>query len=257
MRAEFANTTRLKHPLVRAITEHVCKELDVPVEQLCGTRLRHGMLTIARHVIWYVLFDIGFTTHYKIGVMFRMNPSTVTYGIQVVTTIVKTPNMKIGKDVFYTPERRKLIYQLAMETRELALRMMNQPIASTLSQAVLIVPVCRVPLDEMDDLAMVDLSTRFAGGWLVEMAEFERKESKYPLLVRSALQQTEEAKFVWVIPTLSESPGASTTAAPLEDSTAPSLPSTTAEPVTDPTTSPEIQKQPSASPTSSLQTQSA
>ena len=253
-----SRSLRLVHPVVRAVVSHVSRELGVPVEHMRHSNVRYGMMSAARHIIWYVLHDTGFSTYSRLGFMFDADHASVMYGIRMIANTVRTPNALYGKGRVYTPDRKKLIVRVATETRALATELIeNAEIRSRLNRDVLVIPVCRIKLSELENLAMADLSTRFSGGWLVELAEFDRNPAKYPLLVRLALDQEKESEFIWVIPTSSASQDASTIVVPSKDTTDKSPRSTTVETATDPTTSPETPKQPSDSPTSLLQTQNA
>jgi len=241
--------------MIRAVAEYVCKELNVSPERLRGGDSRNRMLTAARHIIWYVLFDIGFYSYSELGRLFIMDRTTVISGVETVRTVIVTPLAICGKGQLYTPERKKLVTRLAVNARAMAVAILSKPVAS-LNRETVTIPVCRIDLNEMDNLAMTDLATRFSGGWLVELSEFARDPSRYPELLREPLGQEKESKFVWVIPISYAKPFESTTGAPSEGVTAGLLPTTTADKAGAPTISLETPKPPSTTPISKLQMQS-
>lgn len=255
MRVMFKHHPTLDHPMIQAVAKYVCGELNVPVGHLRGGNSRNRMLTAARHIIWYVLYDIGFYSYTEIGHLFIMDRTTIMTGTATIRRIIATPLAICGKGQLYTPERKKLVTRLAVNARAMAVAMLNKPVAA-LSREIVTIPVCRVDLNEMDNLAMTDLATRFSGGWLVELSEFARDPSRYPELLREPLGQEKEAKFVWVIPISYARRSDSTSGSSSGDAGTVSVPPTTVDTAKVPTISPEIPEQPSTTPISKLQMQS-
>jgi hypothetical protein len=251
----FNHYPTLDHPMIQAVAQYVCKELNVSTRYLRGGNSRNRPLTAARHIIWYVLYDIGFYSYSEIGHLFVMDRTTIMSGVATMRRIINTPLSICGKGQLYTPERKALVTRVVVNARAMAVAILNKPVPA-LTRETVTIPVCRIDLNEMDNLAMTDLATRFSGGWLVELSEFERNPSRYPELLREPLEQEKESKFVWVIPTSYARHSENTTDAPSEDATDRSPLITTADTAKAPTPSPGIPKLPSTTLISRLQMQS-
>jgi hypothetical protein len=251
----FKRYPTLDHPIIQLVTKYVCGELNVSIGHLRVGDRRNRMLTTARHIIWYVLYDIGVCSYTEISHLFIMDRAGVVEGAATIRSIVKTPLAICGKGRLYTPERKRLVTRLVVNARAMAVAARSKP-AAAFNRETITIPARRIDLDEMDNLAMTDLATRFSGGWLVELSEFARDPSRYPELLREPLGQEKESKFVWVIPTSYAKPSESTTDAPSEDATTRSPPTTTADKAKAPTTLPETPKQLSTTAISKLQMQS-
>ena len=265
----------IKQPTVQALVEYVCRELGAQPAHIFNRRYKEKSVSASRQLVWYVMFSLKLATYGRLAILFNRHHTTIMRGVKGMRRRVTKPEIELKKDPYDTFSRRKqfaCVYEKAKAVAVVATARADAVASAVAAAAVtaaqvpavlvfremLRIPICRLDLSELDNLAMADVAIRFSGGWLVDMKEFERNLLKYPVLIQLALvPEKEEDKFIWVIPTSYANQDAVTIDAPSKAATGPSLPSTTAATPEAPTTSLETPTQPTDTRVSSLQTQRA
>lgn len=243
----------LDHPIISAAIDYVCKAVEISPSVLKAagsTRLRP--ISLAKHVVWYALVESKLFTPSEVARMFMVDHTAVLYGVKMIRQVVLSPNVRYGKEQYYTVSRKKWVGRLACGARDLVISLTKRQ-AEDLDRELIVIPRCRVEMTELENLSMADVATRFSGGWLVEVADFKRDPQRYPKSIHKTIEREEEASYVWVIPLSSLSPSEDTGDASSKGSTTGS-PSTTTGTTKDPSISRETPTKPRSSKASRLLT---